>query len=542
MANLSQIRREQMIAFLEKLKEQHNDDESLIAFNQIEKELTSKKYGLVWEEHEEAVDIKLRDSVPVFTEDETAEICDAEGRYNFLIEGDNLHSLYLLEKTHKGKIDLIYIDPPYNTGNTFIYDDSIVADEDGYKHSKWASFIYRRMVIAKKLLSPKGLCFISIDDKEQAVMRLICDEIFGESRFLTTIAWEKRTKCQNTKTARKMLQPRVEYILVYKNTDERTEFECHVVGEKEYPETDEKGSFRREEVGQMSASGIRGRGSMVFPILGVSPREGNQWKIGLDTVNEFQERGDLYEEKGKVYRKIRPGDESSESIKPFWALFSAEQFGTAESAKKYLSDVLGCKDHEFETVKPVPMIEEIIFQATGPDSIVLDFFAGSGTTAEAVLDANRDYGGNRTFIICTNNENNICRKITYPRLKTIIEGKRLDGSSFGDGHEVNLKLYKTEFVSKDENIADNLLNHIKEMIQLQYGIDIDDSRYVVIMDDDEMDDFEQNYSAYTELQAVFISQDVLLSTSQELLLSNIETFIIPDCYFDFELREAGELW
>ena len=156
MANLSQIKREKMLKFLETLKEQHSDDESLIAINQIENELTSKKYGLVWEEHEEEVDVKMRTHIPVFTEVEEKEIVgnpDSE-QYNFLLEGDNLHSLKLLEKTHKGKIDVIYIDPPYNTKNKeFIYDDKFVGEDDTFRHSKWISFIYERLKSAQKLLT-----------------------------------------------------------------------------------------------------------------------------------------------------------------------------------------------------------------------------------------------------------------------------------------------------------------------------------------------------------------------------------------------------
>lgn len=122
MGNLSKIRREKMIAFLETLKEQHSDDESLIALNQIEKELVSKRYGLVWEEHEENVDVMMQENIPVFTEIPEREICAApEAGYNFLLEGDNLHSLHLLEKTHRGKVDVIYIDPPYNTGKKTLY-------------------------------------------------------------------------------------------------------------------------------------------------------------------------------------------------------------------------------------------------------------------------------------------------------------------------------------------------------------------------------------------------------------------------------------
>lgn len=196
MANLSQIKREKMLRFLEILKEQHSDDESLIALNQIEKELTSKKYGLVWEEHEEEVDVKMQTHIPVFTEDEGREIVgnpESED-YNFLLEGDNLHSLKLLEKTHKGKIDVIYIDPPYNTkSKDFIYDDIKIGEDDGYRHSKWISFMQKRLEVAKNLLSNEGCIFISIDDNEQAPLKLLCDDIFGEKCFVANIPWRKRT-------------------------------------------------------------------------------------------------------------------------------------------------------------------------------------------------------------------------------------------------------------------------------------------------------------------------------------------------------------
>lgn len=195
MANLSQLKREKMLVFLEKLKEQHTDDDSLIAIGEIEKELKAKKYGLVWEEHEEAVDVQMKTQIPVFTEVKEREIyADESGAYNFLLEGDNLHSLYLLEKTHKGKIDVAYIDPPYNTINReFMYNDCRIGEDDGFRHSKWISFMEERLRIAQKLMSERGCIFISIDDNEQAVLKMLCDEIFGEQKFVALIPWRKRT-------------------------------------------------------------------------------------------------------------------------------------------------------------------------------------------------------------------------------------------------------------------------------------------------------------------------------------------------------------
>ena len=194
MANLSQEKRQRMLAFLETIREEHkDDDEVLIALGEIENELNAKKYGLVWERHEEAVDVQMRDNIPVFTECVDKEITTTTGGVNFLLEGDNLHSLRLLEKTHAGRIDYIYIDPPYNTGSSdFRYDDSIVIKEDGYRHSKWISFINERLLIAKRLLSEDGLIFISIDDHEVAPLTLLCNDIFGEDNHVETVIWKNK--------------------------------------------------------------------------------------------------------------------------------------------------------------------------------------------------------------------------------------------------------------------------------------------------------------------------------------------------------------
>ena len=181
MPNLSQQKRERMLAFLQKIKDEHRDDDDmLIALGEIENELTSKKYGLVWEQHEEAVDVMMRDNIPVFTEVPEREITAAPGQgYNFILEGDNLHSLRLLEKTHKGKIDVIYIDPPYNTGNKdFVYDDAYVDDLDGFKHSKWISFMCERLKIARNLLTSDGVIAISIGYQEVHNLVMLCQEMF----------------------------------------------------------------------------------------------------------------------------------------------------------------------------------------------------------------------------------------------------------------------------------------------------------------------------------------------------------------------------
>ena len=212
-----------------------------------------------------------------------------------------------------------------------------------------------------------------------------------------------------------------------------------------------------------------------------------------------------------------------------------------QDGTKEMRNHFGTED-AFKFAKPSELIRKLIaFEINGisnKNAVILDFFAGSGTTAQAVLEQNRRDHGNRKFILCTNNEEKICENVTYKRVENVIKGYQ-DNS----GIPANLKYYKTNFVDKEsEEIYDDLLEHTKEMIQLQYGVKVDNQKYIMIMDDEEMDEFEKYFNEYEHIEVVFINQDVLLTTSQEKMLQDINTKIIPDCYFDFELREVGELW
>ena len=539
--NLSKIKRKAMLETINKIKEKIDDEDILKNLSEIEYELTKKKYGLIWEEHEERVDEELKTQIPTFEEVKNKEIiCNKNDSFNFLLEGDNLHSLYLLEKTHKEKIDVIYIDPPYNTGNKdFIYDDKRIDYEDGYRHSKWISFIYKRLVIAKRLLAEDGIIFISIDDNEQAQLRLICDDIFGEENFVGNIVWEKRTKCQNTKTAKYMLQSKTESIFVYKNKPQKYEFCLKYDSEREYPSMDENGKcYRLEKLGEMSALGMRGRETMIFEIDGIYPKKGNQWKFGKETIEKYKNRGDIVEKNNKVYFRIRPEDEEPK-MKPFWSLL-LKDIGTAETAKTELNTILGTKEHGFETIKPVNLIKELIYYVVGKkkNAIILDFFAGSGTTAQAVLELNKSDNGKRKFIICSNNENNICERITYVRIKNIIKGY-----SNVDGISANLKYYKTTYMPKEntekEDIYENLLFNIKNLIQLENGINVDDKKVKVILKEEEMDKFSENIEEVKDCEKLYISSDILLTAKQNTILTNneVQVYIIPEYYFDRELKE-----
>lgn len=558
MANLSQMKRERMLAFLDRIREEHKEDDKILtALGEIENELTSKKYGLVWEKHEESVDVKMQDNIPVFTEVTDKEIyADVSGNYNFLLEGDNLHSLRLLEKTHRGKIDVIYIDPPYNTKNKdFIYDDAFVDGTDGYRHSKWISFMAERLDIAAKLLSDSGCAFISIDDNEQAALKMLCDEIFGEDKFVAHIPWRKRTAKSDVPFG---ISQDCESILCYANSA----FMAAVKGkERKYFETDDFPGRAWRFHDLTTQRTIEERPNSNYTM--VNPKNGEKfpvnplrcWAITIDTFQQY------YDEN----RVIFPGDYDflniSKPVLRYWkdddmkkagadfglvaasTYLPSEVVGMTQDGTKEITALFGSKKFSFP--KPVGLIKYLIEIATvrNPAALILDFFAGSGTTAQAVLELNQADKGNRKFILCTNNENRICEDITYPRIKTVITGKRIDGSDYSDGISANLKYYCTDFVSKDsDDVSAELLKHIMEMVQLEHGIKIDNKEYLIVLSDDEADDLEQHWSEYPNMKALYISKDVLLTTSQNTLFGSVPMYIIPDYYFKFELREIGEAW
>lgn len=240
-----------MLEFLQAIREEHKDDDDiLVALGEIESELNAKKYGLVWEQHEEAVDLQMRDNIPVFTECTDKEItADAGNSYNIILEGDNLHSLRLFEKTHAGRIDLIYIDPPYNTGNKdFIYDDTYVSADDGYFHSKWLSFMAKRLLSAKLLLSDEGIILISIDDTEYANLKLLCDDIFGERNFMGTFIWKSRQVVDSRN--RTHISNDHEYILAYSQNIDLASLLGKEVSKDKYsnPDNDPRGIWMSNSI------------------------------------------------------------------------------------------------------------------------------------------------------------------------------------------------------------------------------------------------------------------------------------------------------
>lgn len=607
MSNLSQMKRERMLAFLQKIKDEHrDDDEMLIALGEIENELTTKKYGLVWEQHEETVDVMMRDNIPVFTEVPEHEITAAPGQsYNFILEGDNLHSLRLLEKTHKGKIDLIYIDPPYNTKEKdFMYDDTYIGEDDGFRHSKWLSFMSERLSIARKLLTEEGAIFIQINDIELAQLRILCDDIFGESNFLNIISVNMKNVAGASGGGEdKKFKKNCEYILIYaKNYDLLPNFN----GAYEFEEIgDLVERYRVEEISWKYTSALVNPGEKIFVAKTVDG-DGNDINIYKRVNYEIKSISKLMQEEGltekEAYKKyagcifqtampqssIRPrvmnkvqeiGVESDiysieyipktgrnkgtlyeqfykgENFRLFaWLRDVTEEIDGVLYKKTlqgtYWNFIAGTKNLskegnvEFQNgKKPVDLLKRIISLYPRNDILVLDFFAGSGTTAHATIAQNKDDNGCRRFILCTNNESSICEKKTLVRVKNVVLGYTTDKGKTFAPNPANVKYYRTDFVSKDaEFLSETLLEHIREMIQLEHGIKIDGSQYLMILSDKEIDELQARWNDYKDVKAIYVSRDVLFTTEQNKLFADVEIHTIPDYYFNFEMKEVGEAW
>lgn len=563
MANLSQMRRQRMLAFLSKMREQHkDDDEVLVAINEVENEITEKKYGLVWEEHSEEVEERMVEEVPVFTEVHDKEIALTNDGYNFLLEGDNLHSLHLLEKTHKEKIDVIYIDPPYNTGNgDFIYDDCIVDENDTFRHSKWLSFMAKRLRIAWSLLSNDGIIFISIDDHEQSNLSQLCNTLFGEDSHVTTMIWQRKTGASDAKG----LATITEYILVYtKNKDKKTWNNVF---------TENTGSFDRNRyrfsdeyesergmyyTDSLDRGGLRYSDSLNYAIecpdgTKTFPNgrtefinDGWTWKWGEEKVKWGLENGFITFKKSKnkpsgwtvQYKNYMFVDNEGNPVSrtaPFKNLILNILNANGVNEQKAIFG-----EKVFNNPKPVELIKFLV-HLSKTNKTTLDFFAGSGTTGQAVLELNKEDGGNRKFILCTNNENNICESVTYPRLQTVITGMRQDGNKYSDGIPANLKYYKTDYIpKKSDNLSADLIKHIDEMIQLEYHVKIDKDKYISVLTDEDADELEKNWQNFPNIRAIYISRSVLLTGKQRELFETKDCFVIPDYYFREELRDAGE--
>ena len=464
---------------------------------------SQKKYGLVWEDKPEDVEQRMLNEQPVLVEvPERAIISnDAEAPNHILIEGDNLEVLTALSYSHAGMIDVIYIDPPYNTGNKdFVYNDSFVDKEDGYRHSKWLSFMNKRLKIAKGLLSDKGVLFISIDDNEFAQLKMLCNEILGEENHISTLATIMNLKGNQDEFG---FAGTHEYTLVYCLSHDNCVLGQLPIAEEELDEwqSDDKGYYKKGA--NLKSTGINAprekRPNLFYPILidkttkAVSTITQDEFELIYDKALKMHDEAYLsqlrlkYKNLGyifllpltsgkemswrwgiqkvraesdelivsmkgndvSIYKKQRPQLGDMPSKKPKSVFYKPEY--SSGNGKAELISVLG--ESLFGYPKPLQLIKDLLTISYYKEARILDFFAGSGTTLHATMQLNAEDGGHRQCILATNNENGICENVTYERNRRVIQGYTTP-----KGEEVvglthnNLRYYKTQLVSRDKTV------------------------------------------------------------------------------------------
>jgi adenine-specific DNA-methyltransferase len=428
--------------------------------------------GLVFEDKKEDIMTQCQENVPVLKEVKTKRIIsDDQAPNNLLIEGDNYHALSVLNYTHKKNIDLIYIDPPYNTGaKNWKYNNDYVDKEDEYRHSKWLSLMRHRLNLAKNLLKDNGVLIIAIDDNEQAHISVLVESIFSgyEQHTVTIVHNPKGVQGTNFSYTH-------EYAIFVVPKDKK------IIGDR----------FLTEE--EMYVSNLRNWGNesertdaknCFYPII-ISKNKivgfGNVAPNGLHpkSANEKQKDGSIYiwpiDEKG-VERKWRYARQSVDEITDILQIkesrggliqiMIAKDYGTYKTVwidKKYDASEYGTKllreivpDCGFDFPKSLYTVYDCLFAVVGtrPQANILDFFAGSGTTGHAVLEMNKADGGKRKFVLCTNNENNngngtggIAESVCYPRIKNVIKGYKDKKNEKVTGLGGNLSYYRTSLVN-----------------------------------------------------------------------------------------------
>lgn len=553
--NISKQKREDLLnkikeirTFIASAPQDENTGNLLSYLSDLEKDVNGKKYGLVFEEHREEIDEVLDTHTPVLTEDKNLFI-DNGGQMNFLIEGDNLASLKLLEKTHKGKIDLIYIDPPYNTlSEGFIYSDIQVDKNDSFQHSKWSSLIFNRLKLSKKLLSTNGVIFVSIDDNELYSLKFLCDEIFGADNYISTIAVIVKPEGRRYGAFAKTH----EYILVYANNIDKIALnEIEVEGAK-YKYYDELGGFNLKGLRNRNVQAFNSinRPNLRYPFyvdiknpnndglcsVSTEPKDGfvevwastvdgleSVWRWGKETATIKINQLVAYKGKDNEIRIFQKERKLTQTPKTIW---DKKEF-ISQKGTKEIQLLLG--KGKFDFPKPLELISQIERIGTNTESIVLDFFAGSGTTGHAVMKLNAEDGGNRKFILCTNNENNICRDVTYERIKRVIDK---------ENYAASLKYYKVEYVPISDRLyyeyADELLKHIRELVELENGINFTgNAEIAIVLTEEELKDFTENLESFSKCKKLYMGHDLLPTEEQETTLKEheIEISIIPDYYY-----------
>lgn len=446
--------------------------------HEVKKLKKRKKYGLVWEDKPEDVVEQCKEKLPVLEEVKDREIQKAPGEpTNLLVEGDNYHALSVLNYTHQGKIDVIYIDPPYNTGaKDWKYNNHYVDENDTYRHSKWLSMMNNRLKITRSLLKKNGVLICTIDKNESATLLMLLAEVFP-GHDITTVVIEHNPKGLPSRNFSYSHEYAIFVIpkglsVIGKNPETKEDTRnLRRAGRASY-RTDRPTMFypiyvRNEQVtriGKVPDNSFHPEGRTVICENGeieIWPIDNNgkerRWHFGLDSIDEHLDRLEVKENDGdfQLYVTAVPA-----RYKTVWTGgdLDAGKYGTT-----LVKDMIGIEfpfpKSLFATAK---CLEAVIYGRT--DALVLDFFAGSGTTGHAVAMINKKYRTSHQFILCTNNENGIAEEVCYPRIKKVINGVK----DYPDitGIPANLRYFKTAFVSKSRVSDDTRRELVKRSVEM----------------------------------------------------------------------------
>lgn len=407
--------------------------EELIAL--LRRKDSQAQYGLVWEQKDIAPDKALNRDFVGLTLD-PALSCGEGPWSNLIIEGDNYDALRNLVSCYAGQVKLIYIDPPYNTGRRdFVYNDNYFDATDRFRHSTWLEFMYQRLQLAKDLLAKDGAIFVSIDDNELFNLGLLMSKVFGERNFIANCIWQKVFSPKNTA---QHFSDDHEYMLVYAanrelwkpNAMPRTAAQDSAYRN---PDNDPRGVWTSSD---LSARNFYSAGT--YSVIGpkgqviAGPPPGRYWTISQEKFKELDEDKRIWwgHSGRNAPRLKRFLSEVKQGVVP-QTLWSYAEVGHTQDAKKQLNEIVPTTRSEevFSTPKPLQLMERVLRLGTGPNDLVLDFFAGSGTLAHALLKLNAEDGGQRRFILVSNTEataaapeKNLCRDVCALRLRRAIEG------------------------------------------------------------------------------------------------------------------------
>ena len=478
------------------------------------------RLGLVWEDQREAVEDQMERELPVLTRDPARSVGE-DARPHLLIEGDNLHALACLQYTHAGAVDVIYIDPPYNTGSKdnkdFRYNDHYVNSDDDWRHSKWLSFMDRRIRLAKELLAPGGFLAVSIDDNEMAHLRLLLDAHFGETNLVSNVVVESgNPNGPKTKYKDRTIFKVKEYLLIYRRPGDhfriRPRYDETYEYDKEYSQVIDGNTIttktKYQKKHQINDTELIERclAGEVFVYRSMrdfddkTPQFAGLIKSGelkpfltdgttklVETTTQdgtalyLRYQDDQPEPRVDMIKPLRPKLASNGAILnargDLWKGFNRE-YGSKVANEGGVSFPNGKKS--------VRLLQDIIDMHPNRNAVVLDFFAGSGSTAHAVASLNDADGGTRQCILVTNNEGNICTDVTYPRVKGVLSGKLANGKEVAPLPGA-LRYYYCEFVPTTRNrdaMLRRLAQRAGDLIAIRentYDIIAEDKgRYIVL--------------------------------------------------------------